>query len=227
MKEIKVELQEWMGSDRSIAESAWTSSIDYQKKKSKSDGDVARILNMLADSKHSVPFESVVLRFWLKLPIQTDRQLMTHRIGSHSGLSGRYRTMPDNWLSIPDDVLSIINKSGLISIEYDYHELCQKANDWYRGCLIKLKELENQTIISNKEYKRVREFIRGVIPLNNITERVTIMNLRSFCNFYKLRSKTDAQPEIQYVAKLMMEQLKEKNMCPIAISALERNNWII
>src|SRR3990167_3732175 len=108
--QIKVELQDTMGSDRAIADAAWTSSLDYQKKKSRSEEDVVRIVNMLADHKHSVPFESVILRFWIKMPIQTDRQFIVHRNQSASGMSGRYRTMPSEYLQVPNDVENILKK---------------------------------------------------------------------------------------------------------------------
>jgi thymidylate synthase ThyX len=60
-----------------------------------------------------------------------------------------------------------------------------------------------------------------------MTERVTIFNLRSFANYQKLRNSPHAQPEIRQVAQLMLEAVKEANICPIAIEALERNGWNI
>src|SRR5574343_1222477 len=110
MSQIKVELQDWLGNDKSIAESAWTSSLTYQAKNNRTKKDVKRVVEMLANLKHSVPFESVVLRFWIKLPIAVDRQLMTHRLQSASGMSGRYRTMPREFLKVPKDVLDIYSK---------------------------------------------------------------------------------------------------------------------
>ena len=233
--QIKVELQESMGSDRSIADSAWTSSLDYQKKQTRTDEDVKRVVNMLADHRHSTPFESVVMKFWIKMPIQTDRQHMTHRIGSHNGMSGRYRTMPDEYLQIPDEIKLICNKlpfnqngtSYQRNILDNYTQLCEETNKFYKEALEYLKENEKQSIITNYEYKRCREFLRGVLPQNNMTERVTIFNLRSFANYQKLRNSEHAQPEIQLVAKLMLEAVKNANICPIALEALERNSWNI
>ena len=229
MKEIKVELQEWMGSDKSIADAAWTSSLDFQKKQERTDEDVRRVVNMLAEFKHSVPFESVVLRFWIKLPISADRQHMTHRIASHSGMSGRYRTMPDEWQSVPKDVESILCRVNEDMFPYleainEYNHICNKANNWYRSIVEEYKNLEKKKSITNKEFKRLREFFRGVLPQNNMTERVTVMNLRSFCNYQKLRNSEHAQPEIRYMAQLMLEVLENKNVCPIALEALKKNN---
>jgi flavin-dependent thymidylate synthase len=226
MKDIKIELQNAYGTDKDIANAAWTSSYDYEKKLSRTEEDVKRVVNMLADSKHSVPFESVIFRFWFKLPISADRQLMTHRIASHSGMSGRYRTMPREWQEVPKDVKDILNISTPEYIsEYEY--LCGKNNEFYERSAKNLKIVQDRGWITNQQLKRAREFLRGVLPQNNMTERVTIMNLRSFANFYKLRSKEDAQPEIRYIAQEMLKQVKEANCCPVAIEALERNEWSI
>ena len=229
MSQIKVELQEWMGSDRSIAESAWTSSLTHQIKNSKSDSDVERVVKMLAENKHSTPFESVIFKFWIKLPIAIDRQHMTHRIASHNGMSARYRTMPREWLSLPEDVKHIMDKA----IESDsnifvkeYEDLCTKANIWYENTIAYFKIREGKEI-SNKEFKRIREFLRGVLPQHNMSERVTIFNLRSFANYQKLRNSEHAQPEIRQIAELMLKEVKAKNIAPIAIEWLEKNNWDI
>lgn len=234
MNQIKVELQESMGNDASIANCAWTSSLDYQKKKTRTEDDVKRIIKMLADNKHSVPFESVVFRFWIKMPIQTDRQFMTHRLQSASGMSGRYRTMPSEYLDMPEDVEHISDKVQMIwpnpkkvSLNpfEEYINICERANNTYRAILENLKQAEKNGTISNTEYKRAREFYRGMLPQNNMTERVTTMNLRSFANFIKLRLSEHAQPEIRYVAQLMLDEVKRANVCPLAIKYLEENKW--
>jgi flavin-dependent thymidylate synthase len=227
--QIQVELQEVMGSDRSISEMAWTSSTTYQAKKSKTDEDVSRVVNMLADCKHSTPFEGVVLRYWIKMPIFADRQHMTHRLQSASGQSARYRTMPSEWLSLPNDVQGILAKGTTFPEfrTYRYEAICKEANEYYNTMLKEMREAEKKGNITNEEYKRAREVLRGVLPQSNMTERVSIFNLRSFANYQKLRNSPHAQPEIRIVAELMLEELEEKNVCPVALQALKRNNWNI
>jgi len=238
-EQIKVELQEFMGSDESVASAAWTSSLTLQGKEKRTKEDVERVIKMLIENEHSSPIESIVFRFWMKVPIQTDRQIITHRTASHNstnGMSGRYRTMPNEWLDLPDDVQEITKKGiGDLyendSIAYNFMEkyriMCAETNEWYRTFLELMKKSEKLNIITNNEYKRAREFYRGVLPQNNMTERVTVMNLRSFANFYRLRSNSSAQPEIQKIAFLMLETIKKANVCPITIKALEKNNWRI
>lgn len=226
-EQIKVELQSFMGSDRQIAEAAWTSSFDLGKKELRSEEDIKRVINLLADEKHSVPFESVVFRFWLRLPIAIDRQHMTHRIASHSGMSGRYRTMPSDFLGMSEDVNNIFDKINYKTVNYEYNNMCKSSNEWYQEAVEQLKRGKQIGLISNDELKRAREFIRGVLPQHNMTERVTVINLRAWANYYKLRHKPNAQKEIQYIAKAMLKEIKDKNVAPIALECLERNNWII
>lgn len=227
MNQIKVELQSWMGDDRQIAEAAWTSSYTLENKELRSYDDIERIVNMLATEKHSVPFESVVFRFWIRLPIAIDRQHMTHRIASHSGMSGRYRTMPDDYLEVPEDVQNILNNINSGKFIDIYNTICKEANLHYNACMSDFKLKKQAGLISNDEYKRLREFYRGMLPQHNMTERVTVMNLRSFANYYRLRAKPNAQKEIQYIAEQMHSLIKSKNICPIAFAALDKNNWII
>lgn len=228
MKQIQVELQNFMGNDRLISEAAWTSSLDYQKKQSRTDEDVKRVVEMLATQKHSTPFESVVLRYWMKIPIAIDRQFMTHRLQSASGMSGRYRTLPSEFLELPEDVLEIYRKihpDEATIVDARYTRLCREANTFYTNECAAMKAAVKDGFISNDDYKRVRESLRGVLPQHNMTERVTTINLRSLANFLKLRLSSHAQPEIQYVAQLMLAELKKNNVAPIAIEFLEKNKW--
>jgi thymidylate synthase (FAD) len=221
--QIRVQLQDHMGSDRSIAEAAWTSSTTLVGKAKRTDEDVERLVRRLADDRHSTPFESVVLRFWIKMPITSDRQHVTHRIASHNGMSGRYRTMPREWLAVPDDIKAM----GFENISSQYDELCKAANDFYEGTLQILKTAEGLGNLTNDQFKRMREFYRGVLPQNNMTERVTVINLRSWANFQKQRNSPKAQDEIRLVARLMYEEVVKANVCPVALESLEKNGWNI
>lgn len=233
LDQIQVELQEWMGNDRSIANSAWTSSYDRVKAVKKSDKEVEKIVKHLAEYKHGTPFESVIMRFWIRMPIYTDRQHMTYRMASHSGLSGRYRTLPEDYYLMPKDVKAIISKiekvnpplSDGLSSNYDF--MIEASIAAYRDILYFAKKAQDQKTITNSEYKRVREVSRGLIPTANMIERTTILNFRSFANYMKQRLDKHAQPEIRRVAELMLETVKKADICPIAIAALEKEGWQI
>lgn len=238
MSQIQVELQETMGNDRSIANSAWTSSTTLEDKTKRTDADVARVVRMLITQKHASPIESVVFRFWIRMPIAIDRQHMTHRIASHNGMSGRYRTMPEDYLNVPEDIKDIIKNNykkygdtkyfdnGTEIIDR-YYEICDEANSYYQWLMLEFKEAKKTELITNDQYKRVREFFRGVLPQHNMTERVTVMNLRSFANYQKLRNSEYSQKEIRQVAQLMLKCVEDSNICPIAIQTLKECKWEI
>jgi thymidylate synthase (FAD) len=227
MSQILVELQEHMGSDRSIAEAAWTSSTTRQGKERKTDEQVADLVRRLATEGHATPFETVVLRFWMRIPIFIDRQIVTHRIASHSGMSGRYRTMPKDWFGLPADVASILDKAFLDHLVINYRHACEIASKGYVADMRLLREERDNGLISNDEYKRVREILRGMLPQAAMTERVSTFNLRSFANFQRLRNSDYAQPEITEVARLMLDAVKSAGICPVAIEALEEQGWRI
>jgi thymidylate synthase (FAD) len=227
--QILVELQETMGSDLSIANAAWTSTYDKSKREEKYlDTDkIESLVKRLILDKHGTPVESVVFRFWIRMPIFVDRQHMTHRVASHNGLSGRYRTMPEDFYEIPNDVNEILNKCGSQYIAKDYSDVCLNANSSYRNAINELKKCEKNGIITNEEFKRVREILRGQLPVAGMTERTTIINLRSFANYQKQRNSSYAQPEIKMVAQLMLEEVEKSNVCPVAIKTLKEINWVI
>jgi len=246
LEQIQVELQDCMGSDRRIAEAAWTSSYGQAKQQDKTDEEVARVVRMMAKSGHGTPFESVVMRFWIRLPIFTDRQHMTHRIATHNGLSGRYRTIPTDYYDIPDDVQDLFDKASGGDIkerwtralghdakfcELDLLEMylnsCEIAANNYRMGVNFLKEAEKDKLITNAEFKRVREVWRAQVPVGTMVERVSIFNLRSFANYMRHRLSPHAQQEIQQVARLMLQQVKDKAIAPVALEELEKQNWIL
>lgn len=229
---IQVELQEWMGSDASIANAAWTSTYDKEKREDKYDDPekVAALVPRLIRDGHTTPIESVILRFWIRHPIFNDRQHMTHRIQSPNGLSGRYRTLPDDWYPIPDDVAAIATKCNLAAgmlLRSSFDAEMERQYKFYSDWLHTMKTGELEGRITNSEYKRAREVIRGVLGTAFMVERTSIFNLRSFANYQRLRNSDHAQLEIRSVARMMLEQVKAAKIAPIAIATLEEIGWRI
>lgn len=225
--QIHVELQDHMGTDAAVAHAAWTSSLDLDRKELKTPEDIERLCRRVVLDGHRTPVESVVLRFWIRLPIFSDRQHMTHRIATHNGLSGRYRTMPDDWYHLPQDVLNILGRAGHSDINEGYDDVCQWANHMYRTHLEHLRAAEKGGAITNGEYKRCREVLRGMLPQAGMTERVTVMNLGALANYQVLRNSSHAQPEICYIAKLMADLVRQKGIAPVTVGALVEKGWII
>jgi thymidylate synthase ThyX len=135
--------------------------------------------------------------------------------------------MPEDFYEIPNDVNEILNKCGSQYIAKDYSDVCLNANSSYRNAINDLKKCEKNGIITNEEFKRAREILRGQLPVAGMTERTTIINLRSFANYQKQRNSSYAQPEIKMVAQLMLEEVEKSNVCPVAIKTLKEINWVI
>lgn len=231
---IEVELQEHMGSDASIANAAWTSTYDHARREEKYDDPVKveDIVRRCVRDGHSVPLESVVLRFWMRVPVFVDRQQMTHRMASHNGLSGRYRTLPSDFLAMPFDVLQIMQRAEDVVYcatfeqpEKQYMELLEAQHQQYTNWLDGLRKARAAEVISIDEYKRAREVLRGVLGTAFMTERTTIMNLVSFANYQRLRNSCHAQPEIRRVAKLMLHAVIANGVAPAAIDELMKAGW--
>lgn len=215
---IEVSLQSVYGSDRDVANAAWTSSTTGEGKIKKTFQDVERLIFKMATEGHSVPFESIIFRFWMRIPVMTDRQLMTHRMASMSGMSGRYRTMPNDWLKLPADVSSLIREDA-------YNSIMEASVSAYTSALASLKEARERSEITDAEYKRAREILRGFLPQAMMTERVMIINLRSLANFIRLRLSPHAQPEIREVARQMYQQIRAQDSIKTAIDAMESVDW--
>ena len=157
--QILVELQETMGSDLSIANAAWTSTYDKNKReeKYKDEDKIESLVRKLILDKHGTPVESVIFRFWIRMPIFIDRQHMTHRIASHNGLSGRYRTMPLEYFKIPNDVENILIKAQAYNFGHKYNQICREAVSSYKDAIDQLKIAEKDNLISNEDFRRARE----------------------------------------------------------------------
>jgi thymidylate synthase ThyX len=146
--------------------------------------------------------------------------------------------MPKDYFELPDDVESIIEKVDSQkyksnpnqpdrSIFEEYYQSCEIAINNYTYAIDSLKKAEKANVISNQEYKRAREVLRGQLPTSGMTERTTLMNLRSFGNYQRLRNSDYAQPEIKRVAQLMLKAVEQASVCPIAIEALKNVGWRI
>lgn len=156
-------------------------------------------------------------RFYLHMPIFVSRQYLRHRMQSPNEMSGRYRTMPSEYFHLPEDVVGIFEKADdpdynyLEPIEESWERLHQEVYGWYKERLKFLREREKAGVISNSDYKRAREVLRGVLGTSFFTDIVATWDLNNLIKFWKLRLDSHAQPEIQELARQMLSQVKESN----------------
>ena len=180
---MKVELIKVQGSWEDIPKYA---SISHGKEASKNS---KALLKNLYKWGHMEPFEFVSFIWKLEIPIFLERQLLRHRISSRVEQSMRYVLLEP---SIEDAYMpyDVETPKGLVFAQA-YWTSFETYSKLIKGGVPK-------------------EQARAVLPLGLNTRMFVLFNARSFDNFLRLRLNKHAQPEMQELAREMLESLTEK-----------------
>jgi thymidylate synthase (FAD) len=209
LDQIKVELQESLGSDDS-----WKNLVKDFK-----DIDLDLEYNELSHIR---------FRFHFHVPIFISRQYMRHRNQSPNEMSGRYRTMPNEYFHLPQDVKEISYKAcrnipqDRLSLNWD--DMHDQVYAFYKKELDILKQSEKEGFITNTEYKRAREVLRGILGTSFFTDIVATWDLNNLVKFLRLRLDAHAQEEIQEMARQMLATVKNTGLVTEALSNLGLND---
>jgi len=199
-----------ISADDAIAQMARVSYSGGTEKKRDNSG----LINYLMENRHTSPFEGVVFKFHVKMPIFVARQWHRHRTASLNEISARYSVLSDDFY-IPES------------------DRCQgQDNNMKQGSCGILEESEEIIEIINsvgvdsyEKYEKLlemglsRELSRSVLPVNIYTEMYWMMNLHNLLHFVKLRISDHAQYEIRVYAEKIKEIIKE--IAPITLGAWE------
>lgn len=227
LNQIKVELIDWWGDDRAAANAAWASSTDAAKLADRSDDDVRRVVTNLVKLGHDTPKERVWMEFFMTMPIFCERQFDKYRMTvqyqdmrvefleapfgrmgiTQNELSGRYRTIPDRPYKLPSDVRSVLDKAAS-SAQLFWDGILQEQHEQYENALKGLKESEAAGKITNAEYKRAREVLRGILGTSYLTDMRIVCNMNAFEWIVNQRLAPDAQLESRAVAYHMVKALE-------------------
>jgi thymidylate synthase (FAD) len=201
-----------MGDDSAILQAARTS---YQQgtKKVSSDRD---LLRYLMRHEHQSPFESVMMKFHIKLPIFVERQFARHRTAGWNEVSARYSVLPEEYYCPdPENVKaqSLTNKQGRGGdlLEFAVDRFINNVRETGSGCFSEYKE--------DLERGVSRELARINLPVSTYTEKVWWCNLRNIFHFLGLRMDSHAQWEIRQYANAMYELIKP--IVPLACESFE------
>lgn len=207
-----VRLVDYMGDDSSIVQAARVSYGNGTKTVNEDRG----LIRYLMRHRHTTPFEMVVFKFHLKLPIFVARQAIRHRTFSVNEYSGRYSEMKDEFY-IPElerlTTQSSLNKQGS-SVEQIQN------TDFVRQLIMDHSDSSYEKYIDllNNE-KLSRELARTILPINNYTEWYWKADLHNILHFLKLRADSHAQEEIRVYAEAMASIVKQ--ITPFAYEAFE------
>jgi len=177
----------------------------------------SKLIDFLVKNKHTSPFEMVKFKFHVKCPIFIQRQWIRHRTANVNEISGRYSVLKPEFY-IPEKICvqgefnkqmsgEEIKDSEVIDLFKNYIENANKQHTLY-------KELIERGV--SKEIARIG------LPLNMYTEFYWCIDLHNLLNFIRLRSASNAQPEIRQYSDAIKELIRE--LCPYTIASFEKYN---
>lgn len=182
-----VTLLGFYGSDKIIAQSAWTStSRDLSPEK---EERIPKLIEMLWSEGHETPFEKANVHFLVTCDIASHIHLLKHRIASINAESARYKELKEDKFYLPEDW-----SNEWVNVLKHYTE---NGNYLYHECLKELTPILGR--------KRAKESARFFKTYNSQITADVQFNMRSFANFLKLRWSEHAQYEIRIIAKEMYE----------------------
>lgn len=198
--ESKVELLGSYGNDYTVIDAARTST--GKTKKQRAEEADKKLLKHLYTNKHMSPFEQVSFQFHITTPIFVVRQLFRHRTLKPNEASARFKEMPMDFFMPPKwrGQATSGNKQGSSPDAIDQSGLSVIARHAYAAAEAAYLSLLDRGV--------AKELARSVLPVSLMTELVISVDLRNLMHLLELRLDSHAQPEIQDVARLMLEAIK-------------------
>lgn len=175
------------------------------------------LINYLLRAAHTSPFESIEIKFHMKMPIFVARQMIRHRSASLNEISARYSVMKDEfYLPDPEELRmqSATNKQGSDGVVDPKQaenfakvikQVCRDSYAWYENMI---------------EAGVSREQARMILPVNLYTEWYWKQDLHNLLHLMALRCDHHAQYEIQVYGNAILEIVK--HLCPWTIEAWEK-----
>lgn len=203
-----------MGDDSSVAQAA---RVSYGAG-TKTVNDDYGLIRYLMRHRHTTPFEMCELKFLVRVPMDTWRQWIRHRMASVNEYSTRYseaidshqKTQPGKWRK-----QSTTNKQGSEDSFIDY------SNGYTLSYLEKeFHNLAKKTYQTRLDAGVAREQARKDLPLSTYTEAYWKIDLHNLLHFLALRMDSHAQYEIRQYATTIGEKIV-KPLFPIVWEAFE------
>lgn len=157
------------------------------------------VLRFLMEHRHGSPWEAVVFRFDIKLPIFVMREHVRHRMSSLNEHSQRYSPAIDEfYVPAYEDIREQVGKPG----SYTFEPITDQAVLTRAEELIKsTQQASFDAYYELLELGVAKELARAVIPVGAYTRIKWTVNLRSLLNYLALRNHPDAQREIRVYAE--------------------------
>jgi len=151
-----------------------------------SDGKEVPV-EVIVKRDYSSVLEHIIFTFKITCSIAISRELLEHRIASHTARSTRYCDESEFDVILPSEHVSD-EKLKLI-----FEDVVSVTRQWYSAL---------QRVYG-------KEIARYVLPLATETQYILTINARSLINFFGLRLCVRASPEIREIAGQMLKYCRE------------------
>jgi thymidylate synthase (FAD) len=199
-----VELEDFMGGDLKVVNTARASYGNKHEKMEKGDD---KLIEYLMRNRHGSVYEHSVFTFFVKCPISVAREWFRHRMASYSEISGRYVQL-DNEFYVPEEK-NMREQKGKPG-NYTFHSMEKSRAE---ACIQVIEESYDEAYDSYNyllEQGVAREVARNVLPVGIYTQFYWTINSRSLMNFLNLRNEEHAMLEIREYAKAIEIIFSEK-----------------
>jgi thymidylate synthase (FAD) len=189
----RVELLETFGNDLTVVNAARVSLGKHVDEFTEKD---AKLIKYLADHEHTSPFFHPQARFRLRMPIWMAREWFRHTIGfARNEVSRRYVDEPPTF-HVPEEMRTRApnKKQGSNDDVHPQNALLRQS--------MKLScQLAEEAYLDLLGRGVCPEQARMVLPQNMMTEFIETGSLAAYARLCHLRMGSDAQKEIQDVAR--------------------------
>ena len=211
-----VKLIDVMGTDEDVVAAA---RVSYARGTKTVSDDIA-LINYLMRHSHTSPFEQVVFKFELKVPLAIWQQFLRHRTASLNQESHRYSEVCEDFYQIEPNQwrgqgIENIQGSEELADQLKIDNFSMSQSDCIGEDLNLYK-----CLISNGV---AREQARFVLPSSLYTRAIWTMDLHNLLHFLKLRLDSKAQYEFQLYAQAISEFVQDR--CPLVWQAFE--NYVL
>jgi thymidylate synthase (FAD) len=192
-----VHLVDWMPQDNlddAVVQAARVSYADGTTTTRNTEG----LIRYLLRHWHTTPFEMIVFKFHIKMPIFVARQHMRHRTASVNEMSARYSIVPEEYYE-PEPYRG-------------QHEVNRQASsgpitlsDRLASRVIQVKEDAFDVYRDMLTEGCSRELARCHLPQSTYTEFYWQMNMHNLMHFLHLRMEDGAQMEIRDYAQAIYD----------------------
>ena len=172
------------------------------------DGESAKkFVKMLIHAHHEAMIEHSTLSVMFTVDRGVSHEMVRHRIASFAQESTRYVNYSKDKFG---NEINVIDLKPGIELDRKMSGMSAEAIDAV------LKEWEQAMIDAEKHYMRLIELgataqiARSVLPNSTKTNITITANYREWRNYFKLRTTSDAHPQIREVSVPLLKELKER-----------------